>query len=236
MRLISDASDLNGVNIHFLDSLHESDPALVPILVCPGLSETAEEYEDFIADMLPRRTVVLSFRGRGGSGTPATGYDLQDHVMDIDAIVRRTGLAQFHLYGYSRGVSYALAYARLHPHLIVTLIVQDYPAEHKAMTAEWARAYIDEYLVPTGRLSQIRAEAVYGIHRDSTAASLAFPFDKPVLVLRGLLPDALIPEDALLPYKMHFSRLSIVDFGESGHNIRGTEKEKLDRTISDFIT
>ncbi|MDI4646914.1 alpha/beta fold hydrolase [Cohnella hashimotonis] len=236
MQRISATSDLNGLRIHYLDTLQESDASLVPVFVCPGLSETAEEYEDFIAEMLPRRVIVLSFRGRGRSDTPLSGYDLQDHVADIESVVQQLQLTKFHLYGYSRGVSYALAYARRHPHRIASIIVQDYPAEHKAMTAEWPRSYIDEYLIPTNRLStNIRAEAVHGIQKDSTACEITFSFEKPVLVMRGLLEDSLISDEELLPYRLHFSNLRIENFTKSGHNIRGSEKEKLDRTIKDFL-
>ncbi|SFB61714.1 alpha/beta hydrolase fold [Cohnella sp. OV330] len=236
MKLISATTDLGGVRIHYLDSRLESDVSLVPILVCPGLSETAEEYEDFIGEMLPRRTIVLSFRGRGRSDTPLSGYDLQDHVKDIESVVQQLQLRRFHLYGYSRGVSYALAYASLHPERVASLIVQDYPAEHKAMTAEWTGSYIDDYLIPTNRLTtNIRAEAVHGIHRDSTACDIGFSFGKPVLVMRGLLADSLISDEQLRSYKQHFRNLRIEAFSESGHNIRGSEKEKLDRTIEDFL-
>ncbi|MDG0791429.1 alpha/beta hydrolase [Cohnella ginsengisoli] len=166
MAFISGTSDLGGVRIHYLDSLYESDASLVPVLISPGLSETAEEYEDFMVEMLPRRTIVLSFRGRGLSDTPLAGYDLQDHLTDIESVVQHLQLAHFHLYGYSRGVSYALGYARQHPERVVSLIVKDYPAEHIAMTAEWAKSYIDDYLIPTNRLtSNIRAEAVHGIQK-----------------------------------------------------------------------
>ncbi|MFD2328186.1 alpha/beta fold hydrolase [Cohnella sp. GCM10020058] len=236
MELVSEYSDLHGLHIHYLDTLHESDASLIPILVCPGLSETAEEYQDFMAAMLPRRTIVLSFRGRGRSDTPLSGYDLQDHVADIESVVQQLQLTQFHLYGYSRGVSYALAYTRLHFDRIASLIVQDYPAEHKAMTAEWASSYIEDYLIPMNRLtSNIRAEAVHGIQKDSTACEITFSFEKPALVMRGLLADSLISDEELVPYKFHFLNLRIEEFSESGHNIRGSEKEKLDRTIIDFL-
>lgn len=236
MKIISGTSDLSDVRIHYLDSLHESDASSIPVLVCPGLSEIAEEYEDFMVEMLPRRTIALSFRGRGRSDTPLAGYDLQDHVTDIESVVLHLQITRFHLYGYSRGVSYALEYARQHPERIASLIVQDYPAEHKAMTAEWAKSYIEDYLIPFDRLtSNIRAEAVYGIQRESNACEFRFSLEKPVLVLRGALEDSLISDEDLARYKRRFRQIKIVQFEESGHNIRGAEKEKLDRTIIAFL-
>ncbi|MBT2760598.1 alpha/beta hydrolase, partial [Paenibacillus sp. ISL-20] len=93
----------------------DSDCSLTPLLICPGLSETAEEYQDLLEYLMPRRCIVLSFRGRGQSGTPPNGYDLKDHVTDIESVVKSTGITPFHLYAFSRGVSYALEYTRLHP-------------------------------------------------------------------------------------------------------------------------
>lgn len=57
----------------------------------------------------------------------------------------------FHLFAYSRGVSYALGYMQLHEEHVCSLIVGDYPAEHRAMTAEWAVDYINNYLIPFKR-------------------------------------------------------------------------------------
>lgn len=88
MKLNSNYSKNNEVHIHYLDSINDSDSTLVPLLICPGLSEVAEEYEDFIKCMLPRRCVVLSFRGRGKSDTPNFGYDLKDHISDVESVVK----------------------------------------------------------------------------------------------------------------------------------------------------
>ncbi len=79
-----------GVMLHYLDSATSS--SLVPVLICPGLSETAEEYTDLIEYLSPRRCVVLSFRGRGQSDTPASGYNLADHVADIECVVKAADL------------------------------------------------------------------------------------------------------------------------------------------------
>jgi len=44
------------------------------------LQSKAEEYADLLEELLPRRGVVLSFRGKGQSDTPDNGCDLQHHV------------------------------------------------------------------------------------------------------------------------------------------------------------
>ena len=102
----------------------------------------------------------IIFSRRGQSDTPLTGYDLKDHVADIESVVKSTGINHFHLYAFSRGVSYALEYTSLHPEQVDKLIILDYPPEHKAMPVDWPKEYIENYLIPFNRLSHIRPEAV----------------------------------------------------------------------------
>jgi pimeloyl-ACP methyl ester carboxylesterase len=223
------------VNIHYLDSLRMADERLTPIIICPGLSESAEEYEDLLAYLLPRRAIVLSFRGRGRSDTPRAKYDLADHVSDLSAVVQETAIGPFHLFGNSRGVSYALGYAQQNANQIKSLIVEDYPAEHKQMTAEWADDYINQYLIPTGRNKLIRQQAVKGIQRDSTPIKLDGRLELPALVIRGLLEGSLLSEAEVLQYTAMFTSVKVEAFADSGHNIRNMERDKLYLTIKQFL-
>ncbi|GGG15174.1 hypothetical protein GCM10010916_35100 [Paenibacillus abyssi] len=46
------------------------------------------------------------------------------------------------MFSYSRGVSYALGFANEAARRVVSMIIQDYPAEHKQMPADWPDDYI----------------------------------------------------------------------------------------------
>jgi pimeloyl-ACP methyl ester carboxylesterase len=223
------------VNIHYLDSIQEADQMLTPIIICPGLSETAEQYEDLLTYLLPRRTIALSFRGRGRSDTPRSNYDLADHVSDLSAVIQDSAIDRFHLMGYSRGVSYALGYAQTNENRLISLIVQDYPAEHKQMPVQWAEDYIHNYLMPTGRNKYIRQQAVKGIQRDSTSIQLHAKLTLPVLVIRGLLEGSLVSDEELLQYTHMLKDLTLKEFAHSAHDIRSTEKDALYQTIKDFL-
>lgn len=235
MKFLSNTSNHKGVSIHFLDSSNKADHSLIPIVICPGLSETAEEYEDFLEYLLPRRAIVLSFRGRGESETPQAGYHLEGHIRDIESVVKTTGLTYFHLFGFSRGVSYALGYARINVDQIASIIVEDYPSEHREMPKHWSDEYLNNYLIPQNRLKNIREEAVRGIQKESIQESISFQFERPVLVIRGLLEDSLITDDDLKRYKDQFENIEVVECSLSGHAIRNTEKEKLYKAIKQFI-
>ncbi|WP_053375906.1 alpha/beta fold hydrolase [Paenibacillus sp. FJAT-27812] len=232
---VSGLATNQDVNIHYLDTLREADHRLTPIVICPGLSEAAEEYEDLLSYLLPRRAIVLSFRGRGRSDTPRAKYDLEDHVSDLSAVIQETAIGSFHLFGNSRGVSYALGYAQKNAKQIKSLIVEDYPAEHKQMTAEWADDYINQYLIPTGRNKLIRQQAVKGIQRDSTPIKLDGKLELPALVIRGLLEGSLLSEADVLQYGDMFTTVKVEAFADSGHNIRNMERDKLYLTIKQFL-
>ncbi|MCA0757755.1 alpha/beta hydrolase [Paenibacillus sp. N4] len=221
--------------IHYFDSVARSDPSKTALVVCPGLSETADEYLDLLKLVQPRRSVILSFRGRGESGTPSSGYSLDEHISDIEAVVRDAGLNQFHLFSYSRGVSYALGYALKHKSKVKSIIAGEYPPEHRAMETEWPEDYINNYLVPFNRTGQIRPAAVRGIQKESRQIDIKGNFDMPVLVARGLLEGSLVTDTDIDRYKSMCPKLTIKEYSASGHSLKGQDKERFYNDIVGFI-
>ncbi|MCQ6557291.1 alpha/beta fold hydrolase [Paenibacillus mendelii] len=236
MPFISATTNNNGIQIHYYDSINYADHNLTPLLICPGLSETAEEYYDLLEFIFPRRGIALSFRGRGRSETPQTGYNLEEHVSDIEAVVEATGINEFHLLGISRGVSYALGYARKNENKIKSLLINDYPAEHRQMPHNWPDEYIHDYLIPFHRTDHIRPEVVQSIQRESQQTDLAYKSNYPVLVLRGGLEGSLLNETDLIKYRNMYSNLRVKKFDYSEHNIITTERELLYNSITDFLS
>jgi pimeloyl-ACP methyl ester carboxylesterase len=221
--------------IHYYDSIEKSDETLIPLVVCPGLSETAEEYVDLLEAISPRRCILLSFRGRGKSDTPDSGYNLDNHVSDIASVIQDAGIELFHLFGYSRGVAYVLGYAQRHTEQIKSVILGDYPPEHRAMPQEWADDYINNYLIPYDRTGNIRPNAVLGIQRESSQISLESHLSMNVLVARGQLKESLITDIDLGRYKKMCNKLSFKEYSLSGHDIKETEKELFYRDIVVFL-
>lgn len=221
--------------IHYFDSVNSSDLSKTTLVVCPGLSETADEYLDLLEVVQPRRSVILSFRGRGESETPSSGYNLDEHISDIEAVVQDAGLGQIHLFSYSRGVSYALWYALKHKSKVKSIMVGEYPPEHRAMDKEWPEDYINNYLVPYNRSQQIRLTAVRGIQRESRQINIEGNFDIPVLVARGLLEDSLVTDSDIERYKSMCPNIIIKEYSTSGHGLKGQDKEKFYNDIVEFI-
>lgn len=115
----------NGlVRVHARRSDDLPGPSL-PLVIAPGMSETAEDYDDVVAALAPRGAVAISFRGRGNSEAPASGYSIDDHVADLEAVVARCGLSRFALFGFSAGVPYSVAFTLKHPRLVHCLVIGD---------------------------------------------------------------------------------------------------------------
>ncbi|CAM4048210.1 alpha/beta hydrolase [Cohnella lubricantis] len=233
MKLYSMKVSNNGVYIHYLSSNPQS--SLTPLVICPGLSETAEDYLDLMEYLSPRPCIAISFRGRGQSDTPEAGYTLNDHVSDIASVIDAAQLSSFHLYAYSRGVSYALGYLKDNMSKVVSAIMQEYPAEHRRITPNWVDSYLNEYLIPFYRQQHIRPEAVRGIQLESEQVTFQFPIPRKMLVIRGLLEGSLVDDEAIKGYQRLSTEIEYADFHQSGHDIRNTERELLYRTIHDFI-
>ncbi len=222
----------NGVNIHVIDSNPIAKQEL-PFVIVPGLSESAEDYLLLMESLSPRRCVAISLRGRGKSDAPQTGYKLEDHISDIEAVVKYLELSDMILMGFSRGVSYALGYALANPQVMKGLILGDYPAYHSELPPEWVPFFSS---LPPWRgkpLSErMKPHALKGLQKDS---KLVLFWDKlhsiecPVIVIRGGKQGAVLTEEDGARYLEHIPNANLVVFEESDHNIF---EPTLDKMIS----
>ena len=186
------------------------------------MTEAAEDYRELSASLAPRRIVAVTFRGRGRSGAPATGYALEDHVGDLEAVVARARLDQFCLMGYSRGAAYAIAFALRHPDRLAGLILGDYPAHHSALPLQWP-----EYILATTHRGTPVAErmsepAVRALQQEVRAVDFRDRLEAiscPVLVLRGGQEGSLLSAAEAEVYRRRLREVSIVILEDSGHEL-----------------
>jgi pimeloyl-ACP methyl ester carboxylesterase len=228
----------NGeVKLQYLDNgeAHENP---LPLLIVPGATENAEDYLPFL-QTLRRRVVALTLRGRYPSDAPASGYSVEDHAGDIAALVEHLALEHFALYAFSRGVSYALAYAVEHPERLEALLLGDYPPRHTALPTDWAeRAWGDSW---RGKTTPQRAPrlALEGMQRDSMARSFVDELPRiscRVLILRGN-PDlgSLLDLENEQLYLTGCRRATVHRCPRSGHDIRFPEEDSLIQRIESFL-
>ncbi len=144
MEYIEGFANNKGVNIYYIDNGVKYSKK-TPLLICPGLAECAKDYIKLINKITDRRCVALSFRGRGISDSPNTGYTLEDHIEDIKVVIKKLNLKEFCILGISRGVSYELGYSVLNPDTLKGIIISEYPPQHKEMSNGWAEEFIEIY-------------------------------------------------------------------------------------------
>lgn len=238
MEYIEGFANNKGVNIYYIDNGIKNS-IKTPLLICPGLSECAKDYIKLINKFDDRRCVALSFRGRGISDSPKSGYTLEDHIEDIKVVVEELELKQFCILGLLRGVSYELGYAILNPDKIKGLIVSEYPAIHKEMKGGWSEESIEIYNSQCNLVS-ISYEVLKNIENDSKQVDFRKDLQKitcPSMILKGNLDNSLLSNDDIIDYINNLSSRSITieKFDNAGYDIRIDDFEKLSKTIKKFL-
>ena len=227
-----------GVNIHYIDNDVKNINATT-LLICPGLSESAEDYINLMSRVKNRRCVALSFRGRGKSDAPKNGYTLENHIDDIQSIVKELELGEFCIMGVSRGVSYELGYAVSNPQFLKGMIIGEYPAIHKRMPNGWAKESMDFYEKYCDSIS-ITYEVLKCIEDDSKEVSFIKKLNSivcPSLVLKGELEDTLVSSGDIVDYVENLGNKSIrvETFDKAGHDIQAGDFEGLVKIINEFM-
>ncbi len=113
--------EVHGLGLHVRQRHAEGSPAVVFL---HGWLDHGHGF-DALCEHLPDtwRLVVFDFRGMGRSAwLPRPGhYQLGDCLVDLEAVLRATGLAQAHLVGHSLGGIIATMYAAARPEHVRSL-------------------------------------------------------------------------------------------------------------------
>jgi pimeloyl-ACP methyl ester carboxylesterase len=216
MTLLGRFAKKNNVSIHYLESTDYTSE-LTPLVYVPGALGFAEQFEDEIKVLSPRRCISLSLRGRGKSDAPLTGYTLEEHVTDIESVIKNSGIQEYCLMAYSMGVPYAIKFASEHSVQIKGLILCDYQARYPSIPESWI-----EGVLSRGYISEERHHVVKGIQQDSKEVYLWDELKKitcPVLIIKGGTEQSLLKDDATEIYKNQLKNVEIVEFTDSGHEL-----------------
>ena len=232
--------DIPPVRIAYLEKGHPHplEPSFVAI---PGIWEPAERARPLL-EALEGHALAVSLRGRGESDTPATGYDLAHHVGDLEGVVEAAGVRKMVLLGFSRGVGYALGFARRHRELLAGLVLVDARPRHSILPPGRADLWKAHRVEGRPVTDFIRPEALEGMERE--AREVIFwddlpGFAMPVLVLQGTSPTRTPPsnlDDAdAARYGELLPRGEVERFENSGHLIPDDEPERYRATICRFV-
>jgi pimeloyl-ACP methyl ester carboxylesterase len=191
---------------------------------------------------LSSRVVAFSFRGRGLSSTPESGYDLNDHLSDMEAVVKATVLTEYCVLGFSRGASYALGWALGHQQDMLGLILVDQPPIHIRPGPGYVDFWSSLVYLDVPILNFMRKEALEGLARDALDvdfSSLLHKIRIPVKLFAGRNKEAMIPSDLsdeiIDLYKKEIPNFELVEFLHSGHMIPDEEQQKYLLEIDSFI-
>jgi esterase len=115
---------VNGLRIHYLEWGTATKPALILV---HGISKHAHTFDHIAVDFARDYHVfAVDMRGHGDSDwSPEGAYLVEDHVKDLEGLVRQLGIRRATLLGNSTGGRVVQVFAGMHPELVERLIVED---------------------------------------------------------------------------------------------------------------
>ena len=122
-RTVDVATDLGTVRAYLWSSRPPTNGA--PVLLLPGRTSGVPMWSENLTDLLAHHSVIavdaLGDAGLSVQSTPLTS--IEDQSIWIDEVVRRLAPEGVHLVGHSFGGATAVAYARLHPERVRSLVL-----------------------------------------------------------------------------------------------------------------
>lgn len=221
----------NGIEIEYYVSNQVNDKTT--LVLSMGIWEPASRALPLITRLTGRHCIVLSYRGRGGSSTPKSGFDWNHHASDLACVLENESVNKPVFLGFSKGVSYMLGYLSSNMKRVHGIIIIDYPAVHTKSEKGYAELWNNMVYNGVRLGNYINVHALEGIENESTYRSFYQDLSKmtcPVWVFRGTSSEADIPsnltDEDILKYKSSVKELEIVDFKYSGHMILDEELGK----------
>jgi pimeloyl-ACP methyl ester carboxylesterase len=126
---------VNGLRLHCLDWGAAAKPAMILV---HGIARHAHTFDHIVPEFTrDYRVIALDMRGHGDSAwSPDGAYLVEDHVKDLEAVIRELGLTRVTLWGNSTGGRVVQVYAGLHPNMVERLIVEDVGPERPQNIAQ----------------------------------------------------------------------------------------------------
>jgi non-heme chloroperoxidase len=227
-------TDNGDVRIHYLDSGGGDRGA--PIVFVPGMTDIADDYIE-VVPVFGRRTVVVDLRGHGKSGAPVGGYDLATLGGDVGAVVNAVTEGPIHMVTFSRGTSYAIAWALANPDRVLSLAIGDYIPEerilptgrsHRLLSGRWRGSPVHERL------------DIDAANKTFEAAQARFFWDElsrlqiPLLVIRSG-NSVLVTDDDWSRYRTLFPHAQLVEFNDSPHDIFRPDRGRYPQLVREHV-
>lgn len=236
---IDNSSFNTNVKIHFIEKNYTPKSNL-SLILSPGLWEPAERAFPLF-DGLDCHCVSLSYRGRGQSETPLSGYDLEHHVSDLQTVIDALEIESFVMVAFSRGTGYACGFIEKYPEKVKGMIIVDHPPVHvkpyKGYADYWKNLVYLGYPVT----KFMRPDALDSLEREAREVKFWGVLNQlniPITVLHGISKKSKIPSDLseedILNYRKFIKNYCEINFEYSGHMIVDEELGKYRSVVNDF--
>lgn len=239
-KLIKKTIDNNGIEIEYYVNNQVNDKST--LIISMGVWEPATRALPLMSRLIGRHCIVLSYRGRGKSSTPTSGFDWQHHSSDLSSVLQNEPTNKPVFLGFSKGVSYMLGY--LSSNLIEPngIIIIDYPAIHSKAEKGYAQFWSTTEYNGFKMGNYISMHALEGIESESSYKEFYQELSKvkcPVWIFRGTNSKSYIPSNLtdvdVINYKSSIKELEIIDFNYSGHMILDEELGKACKHINRIL-
>ncbi|NRA45724.1 MAG: alpha/beta hydrolase [Oligoflexales bacterium] len=132
----------DGTKIHVVQTI--LDPKKVTVLLLPGLSGEAIETFNSLRRLVGEgyNLMAMSFRGRGRSSTPSSGYSIQSHAQDLGIVIKTIQSEKVVLVATSIASIYTMAYLEQYGiQRIAGLVIVDHPLKVSKLKHGWAQNF-----------------------------------------------------------------------------------------------
>lgn len=230
----------NGLEIEYYVFNQTNDKT--SLILSMGVWEPASRSFPLISRLTGRHCIVISYRGRGGSSEPASGFDWINHSMDLACVLEQEAIHNPVFLGFSKGVSYMLGYLLHHPDMPKGILIIDYPAIHNKPEEGYSNYWASMHYNGKRLTEYVSKHTLEGIERESTYREFYNDFRHylcPICILRGMDKSSAIPSNLtdidILRYQAAADKVEIIPFLYSGHMILEEELGKSSKCILEFL-
>jgi non-heme chloroperoxidase len=164
-------------------------------------------------------------------------YDLATLSADVGAVVDAVTTGPVHMVTFSRGTSYAIAWALEHPERVLSFAIGDYVPEERVLPDTASRFLLDGRWRGSPVRERLDEEAANSAFRAARARSFWEPLSRlqpPLLVVRSS-SSPIVSDADWARYARLFPAAHLHEFHDSPHDIFRPDRGRYPRLVREHI-